>query len=89
VLAERFRRGKLQKARDGHIISAKTPYGYRYETRHGLFRPGSSLTRQRLTWCANSMPGWSKTHAPCANASSASMPGRGSRGRGERNGHPR
>src|SRR5215218_4639455 len=35
VLAERFRRGKLQKARDGHIISAKTPYGYRYETRRG------------------------------------------------------
>ena len=30
VLAERFRRGKLQKARDGHILSAKAPYGYRY-----------------------------------------------------------
>jgi site-specific DNA recombinase len=35
VLAERFRRGKLQKARDGHIISSKVPYGYRYEARHG------------------------------------------------------
>src|SRR5215217_4407146 len=34
VLAERFRRGKLQKARDGHILSAKAPYGYRYEARH-------------------------------------------------------
>ena len=33
VLAERFRRGKLQKARDGHIPSAKAPYGYRYEPR--------------------------------------------------------
>jgi site-specific DNA recombinase len=33
VLAERFRRGKLQKARDGNIISAKVPYGYRYESR--------------------------------------------------------
>jgi site-specific DNA recombinase len=33
VLAERFRRGKLQKARDGHILSAKAPYGYRYEPR--------------------------------------------------------
>src|SRR4051794_3133041 len=30
VLAERFRRGKLQKARDGHLLSAKAPYGYRY-----------------------------------------------------------
>src|SRR5829696_4422562 len=33
VLAERFRRGKLQKARDGNIISSKVPYGYRYEGR--------------------------------------------------------
>src|SRR3954447_20963730 len=33
VLAERFQRGKLQKARDGHIPSAKAPYGYRYEPR--------------------------------------------------------
>lgn len=31
VLAERFRRGKLQKARDGHILGNKAPYGYRYE----------------------------------------------------------
>ena len=35
VLAERFRRGKLQKARDGNIISSKVPYGYRYQTRCG------------------------------------------------------
>ena len=33
VLAERFRRGKLQKARDGHLLSAKPPYGYRYVPR--------------------------------------------------------
>src|SRR4051812_4010538 len=33
VLAERFRRGKLQKARDGHLLSAKAPYGYRYVPR--------------------------------------------------------
>src|SRR5215212_7049201 len=36
VLAERFRRGQLQKARDGHIISAKASYGYRYETRRDV-----------------------------------------------------
>ncbi len=35
VLAERFRRGKLQKAREGNIISSKVPYGYRYEPRCG------------------------------------------------------
>jgi site-specific DNA recombinase len=33
LLSERFRRGKLQKARDGHLLSAKAPYGYRYVPR--------------------------------------------------------
>src|ERR687894_559267 len=35
VLAERFRRGRLRKAREGNIISSKVPYGYRYEARNG------------------------------------------------------
>lgn len=30
VLGERFRRGKLQKARAGHWVAGKAPYGYRY-----------------------------------------------------------
>jgi site-specific DNA recombinase len=30
VISERFRRGKLQKARNGHYIGGKAPYGYRY-----------------------------------------------------------
>jgi site-specific DNA recombinase len=30
VLSERFRRGKLQKARAGHYLGGKAPYGYRY-----------------------------------------------------------
>ena len=30
VLAERFRRGRLQQARAGHYQSGKAPYGYRY-----------------------------------------------------------
>ena len=30
VLGERFRRGKLQKARAGHWVTGKAPYGYRY-----------------------------------------------------------
>jgi site-specific DNA recombinase len=33
VLAERFRRGKLQKARDGHFLGGRAPYGYRYVPR--------------------------------------------------------
>ena len=30
VLGERFRRGKLQKARDGHYLTGRAAYGYRY-----------------------------------------------------------
>ena len=30
VLAERFRRGRLQQARAGHYQGGKAPYGYRY-----------------------------------------------------------
>ena len=30
LLGERFRRGKLQKAREGHFLGSKAPYGYRY-----------------------------------------------------------
>jgi site-specific DNA recombinase len=30
VLRERFRRGKLQKARAGHWVTSAAPYGYRY-----------------------------------------------------------
>ena len=30
MLGERFRRGKLQKARAGHWIAGQAPYGYRY-----------------------------------------------------------
>src|SRR3712207_4441557 len=33
VLGERFRRGKLQKARDGRYITGRAPYGYRYVPR--------------------------------------------------------
>jgi len=57
VLAERFRRGKLQKARDGHILSAKAPYGYRYETRCGALparlvvdAAEADMVRQLYAW---------------------------------------
>src|SRR4051812_37429308 len=33
VLAERFRRGKLQRARAGQILAGRAPYGYRYVRR--------------------------------------------------------
>jgi site-specific DNA recombinase len=33
VLGERFRRGKLQRARNGHYLAGRAPYGYRYVPR--------------------------------------------------------
>src|SRR5512135_237007 len=57
VLGERFRRGKLQKAREGHWLGGKAPYGYRYvPKREGV--PGhlvvdegeAALVRQLFTW---------------------------------------
>lgn len=30
LLGERFRRGRLQKARAGHVHTSRAPYGYRY-----------------------------------------------------------
>jgi site-specific DNA recombinase len=57
VLAERFRRGKLQKARDGNIISSKVPYGYRYEGRSGAIparlvidEAEAAMVRQLYSW---------------------------------------
>ena len=60
VLAERFRRGKLQRAREGQIIGAKAPYGYRYEPRRDG-RPGrlvvdeaeAAMVRQLYGWVAD------------------------------------
>src|SRR5512135_3272056 len=57
VLGERFRRGKLQKAREGHWLGGKAPYGYRYvPKRDGV--PGhlvvddevAALVRLLFTW---------------------------------------
>jgi site-specific DNA recombinase len=59
VLAERFRRGKLQKARDGHILSAKAAYGYRYEPRRDAVparlvvdEAEAEMVRQLHAWVA-------------------------------------
>ena len=57
LLGERFRRGKLQKAREGHFIGGRAPYGYHYVAkRDGV--PGhlvvdeteSELVRMLYSW---------------------------------------
>jgi DNA invertase Pin-like site-specific DNA recombinase len=57
LLGERFRRGKLQKAREGHFIGAKAPYGYRYVAKRDgvpghlvLDETESELVRMLYSW---------------------------------------
>jgi site-specific DNA recombinase len=57
VLAERFRRGKLQKARAGQVLAGRAPYGYRYVHRredslgHLVIDEGEAdLVRTLYTW---------------------------------------
>ena len=60
VLSERFRRGKLQKARDGHYQCGRAPYGYRYVPRDDVV-PGhlviddaeAELVRMLYGWLAD------------------------------------
>lgn len=60
VLGERFRRGKLQRARDGHYFSGRAPYGYRYVPRHEAVpghlvvdEPEAELVRILYGWLAD------------------------------------
>jgi hypothetical protein len=55
VLADRFRRGKLQKAREGHAVHARAPYGYRFVPRHDgvparLVIDEAEVVRQAYAW---------------------------------------
>lgn len=48
-IAERFRLGKIRKARDGHVVTSQSPYGYAYIPKqgdtHGFFEPLESEAR--------------------------------------------
>jgi site-specific DNA recombinase len=57
LLSERFRRGKLQKARAGQFIGARAPYGYRYLPRHEGPLASSSSMRPRPRSCGCSTAG--------------------------------
>lgn len=57
VLGERFRRGKLQKARDGHYLATKPPYGYRYvPKREGA--PGHLVVDEAEAEVVRAVYGW-------------------------------
>ena len=56
-LGERFRRGKLQKAREGHFIGSKAPYGYCYvPKRDGV--PGHLVVDETESELVRMLYGW-------------------------------
>ena len=57
VLGERFRRGKLQKARDGHYLTGRAAYGYRYVPRCGDV-PGQIMVDEREAELVRMLYGW-------------------------------
>ncbi len=57
VLGERFRRGKLQKARDGHYLGGRAPYGYRYVPRHDAV-PGHLVVDDAEAELVRMLYGW-------------------------------
>src|SRR4051794_23038686 len=57
VLGERFRRGKLQKARDGHYLGGRAPYGYRYVPRQDAV-PGHLVVDEREAELVRVLYGW-------------------------------
>jgi site-specific DNA recombinase len=55
-IAERFRRGKMYKARSGKIVGYSAPYGYRYNKETGEFEvdePRADVVRKMFSWVAN------------------------------------
>ncbi len=57
VLGERFRRGKLQKARDGHYITGSPAYGYSYVPRRDAV-PGHIVVNEQEAELVRRVYGW-------------------------------
>ncbi len=57
VLGERFRRGKMQRARNGHYLGGRAPYGYRYVSRHDAV-PGHLVVDEREADLVRMLYGW-------------------------------
>lgn len=55
-ITERFRRGKMYKARSGKIVGYNAPYGYRYDKEAGdfnIYEPEAVVVRQLFAWVAD------------------------------------
>jgi site-specific DNA recombinase len=57
VLGERFRRGKMQRARSGHYLGGRAPYGYRYVPRHDAV-PGHLVVDEGEATLVRMLYGW-------------------------------
>lgn len=55
-IAERFRRGKMYKARSGKLVGYNAPYGYRYNKTSGefeIYEPEAEVVRKMYNWVIN------------------------------------
>lgn len=55
-IAERFRRGKMYKARSGKLVGYNAPYGYRYNKEAGeleIYKPEARVVRKMFEWTAH------------------------------------
>src|SRR3982750_321765 len=57
VLGERFRRGKLQRAPNGHYLAGRAPYGYRYVPRQDAV-PGHLVVDEPEAELVRMLYGW-------------------------------
>jgi site-specific DNA recombinase len=63
IIAERMRRGRLHRARQGWMVQPMTPYGYRYVSQNGVQRGSweidpdeARIVRQIYTWYTQAEP---------------------------------
>ncbi len=59
-ISERFRLGKLRKARDGNVVTSQAPYGYNYTPKQGLThgyytinKKEAAVVKMIFEWIAN------------------------------------
>ena len=75
-IAERYRRGKLFRARAGEVVTWKASYGYRRIPRSAATgQPTTRSTSPRPPWCGGSSP-TAPPASPCARSAAGSTPTR-------------
>ncbi len=75
-IAERYRRGKLFRSRNGEVLAWRIPYGYRRRPRDAHARRGWRCSNPRPPSCGGSSTTTSTAGTPCARSSAGWAPTR-------------